>query len=314
MSVTVSNSNYNGNVLDIIYKVFDTDNEIAQQGLAVVETGVRKKKSLPRMSIADDPFGDYTSGAPDADTATTTYAERELEPQPMMLFESFLPEDFDDVWEQYQPDGDFTNAVQNPEVLNAILELHANAMGRQISKLFFQGDDSLAADNPLNKFDGVLTRALADANVPKVTPAGNITISNVIDIVKSFWNEIPDKFIEDPDYIVMMNMTDYRLLKQANIALKQSYQGVLDVMDLTAYLGTRIIGLVSMKKNYIMGGVASADRSKSNFFMGVIQDERGEAPRIEKYANGSKQWFIRVDVKADANYRTPGDLLVYKPS
>ena len=314
MAVTVSNSNYNGSVLDVIYSVFDTDNEVAAQALAVVETGIRKKKSLPVMSTTDSPFGDYTAGAPGTDTATTTYHERYLEVEPMVLFEKFLPEDFDDVWEPFQPDGDFTNAMQNPAVLTAILELHKNSMGRQISKLFFQGDKTLGAGQAMNKFNGIVTRALLDVNVPKVTPAGAITAANVVSIITDIYSNIPNKFINDPEYKIIMNMTDYRLLQLANLALKDAFEGVLGLTELNTFLGTRIIGLASMKKDYILCGIATTNRATSNLFLGVLQDEKSEAPRIEKMANGSKYFFIRVDVKADANYREATELLLYKPA
>jgi len=314
MAVTVGNTGYAGNVLDVIYSVFDTENEVADKALAVVETGIRNKKALPKMSTTDNPFGDYTAGAPAADTATTTYAERLLEVEPMVLFEKFLPEDFDDVWEQFQPNGDFTNAMENPKVLTAILDLHKNSMGRQISKLFFQGDKTLGAGNAMNKFNGIITRAIADANVPKVLAAGVITSANVVAIVQATYNAIPDKFIGNPDYKILMNMTDYRLLQIANIELKKAFDGVLGLTELDRFLNTQIIPLVSMPKDYILAGICTTNRATSNLFMGVLQDEKSEVPRIEKEANGSKYYFIRVDVKADANYREASELLLYKPA
>lgn len=314
MSLTLGNSNYNGDYLNVIYSVFDTGNEVAQQGLAVVETGIKKKRSLPKISNTDSPFGDYSLAAPVADTVTTTYAERVLEPAPKMLFEKFLPEDFDDVWPDWQSQGDFTNATLNATILAAMLELNQNGMGRQIAKNFYQGDSNLGAGNPLNWFDGIITRAIADVNVPKVTPAGVITKANVVAILKEFWVNIPDKFINDPDYTIQMNMTDYRLLQLANIELKEAFEGVLDVEALNMFISNKIVPLVSMPKNYILGAVGNVNRLTSNLFMGVDQDEMTERPRIEKEANGSKYWFVRIDVKADANYRESTELLLYEPA
>ena len=314
MALTLANSNYNGDHLNVIYKVFDTGNEVAEQALAVIETGIKKKRSLPKLSSTDNPFGDYSADAPSADTTTITYAERALDPSPMQMFLKFLPEDFDDVWPDWQPGGDFTNATLNAELLSAILEINENAMGRQIAQLFYQGDTTLAAAAPMNKFNGLVTRAIADANVPKITPAGVITVNNVVAIVKDFWTNIPDYFINNPDYVMQMNMTDYRLLQLANIALKEAFEGVLDLAELNMFITTKIVPLVSMPKNYILGAVANVNRMDSNQFMGVDQDEKTEVPRIEKMANGSKYYFIRIDVKADANYREASELLLYKPA
>jgi hypothetical protein len=266
------------------------------------------------MSTTDSPFGDYTADVPSAATATTTYDERSVEPLPMMLYEEFLPEDWNDVWEEWQPDGDFTNAMIKPEVLNAILALYSNSMGSQIAALFFQGDTTLLADDPLNKFNGIVTRAIADVNVPKVTPAGVIIAGNVVAVIKAFWAAIPDKYFNNPDYLIMMNMTDYRLLQTANIALKEAFDGVLNQAELNVYISTKIIGLVSMPKDYVLGGVATSDRASTQFFMAMDQDENSEKPRIERKANGSKYFFIRIDVKADANYREATEVLLYEPA
>ena len=311
--VTVSNSYYNGDVLDVIYQVFDTANEVAALGLAHVMTGIKKQRALPKIYSTDDPFDDYSADAPVSDSITTTYAERFVEPKPMMMYETFLPEDWNDVWEELQPDGDFTNATQNPQVIAAMLAQYQNKMGSQVARLFYQGDTSLAAGQALNKFDGIITRAKADVNVPKTTPAGAITSANVISIVKDFWQNIPDKFINDPRYIIQMNMTDYRLLKEANLALKESYTGVLDVVDLTAYLGTKIIGVVAMQKDHILGSIVSTNKAEANLFLGMEETETMEKPRIEKKSNGSKYYFVRIDVKADANYSHGPDLLLYEP-
>lgn len=311
MPVTVGNSNYNGDYLNMIYRVFDTGNEVAEQALAVIETGIKKKRALPILSQAEYPFDDYSPDAPVADSAAFTYAERELIPQPMQMFVKFLPEIFDDVWPDWQGVNDFTNRELNAELLAAILELNENKMGHQIAELFYQGDTTLLAGDPLNKFDGLITRADADVNVPKIPLAGPITKGNVVAIIKDFWENIPDKFMRDPDYFIQMNMTDYRLLQLANIELKEAFDGVLDIGELNIFISTKIVPLVSMPKDRILGAVANINRATSNQFMGVDQDEMTEMPRIEKMANGSKYYFIRIDVKADANYREASELLLF---
>lgn len=314
MALTITNTNYNGDVLDVLYAVFDTGNEVAQNAISHVKTGVKKKFSLPRISATANPFGDYTADAPIADTVTVTYAERVVEPQPMMLFLTMLPEDLDEIWPGWQSDGDFTNSTINAEVLTAILAMNQQGMGKQVAELSFQGDDTLSAGLPLNKFTGWVTSAIADANVPKVTPAGVITGANIAAIVKDFWTNIPWKFRNNPNYKMMMHSADYDLLQLANLALKEEFTGILDVAQLNVFLGQMITPLESMPKNHILGGITGVDKNTTNFFTGVIEDESNEMPRIEKFADGSKKYFIRIDMKADVNYRVSEELLLYKPA
>ena len=155
-----------------------------------------------------------------------------------------------------------------------MLSIFTNKMGNQISRLFTKVIKTKGANDPLNKFNGIITRAAADASVPKITPAGVITAENVVTILETFGAAIPDKFIEDPNFIIHMNMTDYRLLQTVNNGLSKDYNGVLGRGMLSAYLGTKIVGLVSMPKDHVLGAVSTTDRGNTNLFMGVDQRMR----------------------------------------
>jgi len=311
--ITVTSSNYNGDFLSFLYQVFTVGNEVINKGSARVLTGIAKKRSLPKISQTADPLGDYTSGVPGADTVTTTYAERELDPQKMTLYEEFLPEDLQDVWEKWQPVGDFTNLSQNPEFLADVIELYNNNAGAQLSKLFFQGDDSLGAGNALNKFDGIITRAIADPGVIDVTPAGVITKANVIDRVEEVWAACPDKFLEDADWTIKMNTTDFKLLQQANIDAKKTTVGVLTQNIERLFLEKRIENYSGMPKNYILGAKALANSDLSNLFFGFYVELSDENPRMNYKDNAGRLWFIRLDLKADANYREATEIVLYQP-
>jgi hypothetical protein len=309
----VSNSNYNGDFLEFLYGVLFVGNQVIEKGSARVLTGIAKTRALPKVSQTESPFGDYTSGAPGSDTVTTTYAERELDPQKMTLYEEFLPEDWQDVWEKWQPIGDFTNLMMNPAFMADVIELYMNNGGTQLSKLFWQGDTTLGAANALNKFNGIITRAIADASVVDVTPAGNITKSNVVDIVEAVWAAIDDKYIDDPDYMIHMSTTNFKMLQQFNNDAKKTTVGVLseDIQDL--FLNKRIVHYSGFPSNYVLGAKGMADSDVSNLFFGFYVEFTNENPRINYVANAGRNMFIRYDIKADANYREATELVLYQP-
>lgn len=311
--MNVGNSEFNGTFLEFLYLVFDIGNQAVEKGIVRVLTGIAKKKALPKLSQTADPLGDYTTGVPAAETVTTTYAEESLEPQAMTLYEEFLPEDMLDVWEKWQPVGDFTNLRQNPEFLADVIELYNNGAGTQLSKLFFQGDDSLGAGNPLNKFDGVITRAKADPNVIDVTPAGAITKANVIARVEEVWAACPDKFFDDQDWTIDMNTTDFKLLQQANNDAKKTTVGVLSQAVQDLFLNKRIIHFSGMPKDHILGAKGMANSDQSNLYMGYHVELEDENPRINFKENAGRLMFVRLDLKADANYRVGEEIVLYAP-
>ena len=313
MSLTLSNTNYNGEVLENLYLVTGVGNEVVEKGAAKVIPDVSTKKALPRLSQTADPIGDYAAGAPSAVTATTTYAERELVVEPMTVYETFLPTTFHDIWQKWKSAGDFTNLELNAELLNAILNIYKNGIGTQMSKLFWQGDKTLGAGNALNKFNGIVTRAILDANVIKPTPAGNITDSSFVDILAACWAAIPDKFIDDPDFVLHVNTTDFKTMQAGNTKLKEAFVGVFGMSMETMYQEKRIKHFQGMKRHHIIGAKVT-NGEDSNLNLGVWVDPDSESVVVDKVANNSRLWFLRLDFKADANYRVSEELLLYTPT
>ncbi len=311
--MNVGNSNYNGDFLSFLYSVLFVGNEVINKGAARVLTDIADKRALPKISQTANPLGDYTSGVPSGDTVTTTYAEPELDPQKMTLYETFLPEDFQAVWDKWQPIGDFTNLRHDPGFIADVLSLYVNNAGTQLSNLFWAGDTSLGAGQPLNKFDGIITQALADGTVIDVTPAGVITKANVIDRVSETWNAIPDKFMDDPDFLIHMNTTDFKLLQQANNDAKKTTVGVLNENVQRLFLEKRIQHYQGLTKNYIVGAKSVPNADTSNLYFGFYVELTNENPRIDYVDNAGRLRFVRLDLKADATYRQGSEIVLYSP-
>lgn len=312
MALTLTNTNYNGEVLENLYLVTGVGNEVVQKGAARMIPGISTTKALPRLSQTADPIDDYQAGVPAGETATTTYAERSLIMRPMTVYETFLPTTFHDIWDLWKSAGDFTNLELNAQLMNAILNLYRDGIGTQMSRLFWQGDRLFAAHDPLNLLDGIVTRAVLDANVIKPTPAGNITDANFMDILEACWAAIPDKFIDDPDFVLHVNTTDYKTMQAANTKLKQAFVGVFGMSLDDMYQMKRIKHFQGMPRYYIVGARTTNDES-SNLNLGVWVDPDAESVIVDKVANNSRQWFLRLDFKADANYRVSEELLLYTP-
>lgn len=313
MAVTITSSDYNGDFLAFLYLVLTIGNEIVEKGAARMLTGIAKKRALPKLSQTANPMGAYTTGVPGAETVTTTYSERSLEPNKMTLYETFVPEDTFDLWDKWQPQGDFTNLRQNPEFMADVVSMYANGSGTQFARLFWQGDKALTTADPLGHIDGIVTRCKADGDVIAVTPAGAITKANVVDRIEEVWAAIPTKFFRESRYLIMMNTTDYKLLQQFNNDAKKGTVGVLSENIQSLFLEKRIVEFDGLPKDHIVAALVDPNSDESNFFTGAWVSLEGENPDINKIANGGKTWFTRIDWMLDVNYREASEIVFYEP-
>ena len=271
MALTLSNTGYAGEVLENLYLVTGVGNEVVAKGAAKLHIDISTNLALPRLSQTANPIGDYQAGVPGGETATTSYAERNLHPQPMTVYETFLPTTFHNIWNIWKSVGDFTNLELNAQLLTAILDLYKNGIGTQMARLFWQGDLLLAAADPLNKFDGIITRAILDANVIKPTPAGNITDQNFMDILAAIWAAIPDQFVDDPDFVIHVNTTDWKTMQAGNSKLKEAFVGVFGMNMDDMYNMKKIKHFQGLTRHHIVAAKVTAGED-SNLNLGVWVD------------------------------------------
>jgi hypothetical protein len=302
MAVTNSGSEYNGDVVADIYKVFITGNEVLDQGTARIETRVRTQRALPRMTSTANPVGAYAQ-TPGAETATTTYSERILTMRKGMLYETFDPDEWQDIWDEFASQGNtYTNLAMNPVVMNAVMMLYQNRVGSQFAEEFWQ-----------NATDGIITLAAADAAVIDVVNQGVIVEGNVVPIVEAVWTAIPDQFFNDPNFNIHMNTTDYKLLQLANQSAADSTSGYLNNTIKDLFLSKRIKHYAGLPKNSIVAakGTTGVDSNLIWGFYATPDTELG-APRLDRVANNSEQMFVRVNFKRAAQYREGSEIVLYQ--
>lgn len=310
MALTLSNSNYGGEVLEKIFLELGLGNEVARENVATMVTDQAGDFSLPKMAASTLPIGVYTATAPTSDTITVTYSERKLSMAKGTIYLEFVPSAWHGtLWKLWNSVGDFTNLEMNTKLMSAILDLIMDKAGLHYSLLAFQGDTTLAAGTKMHFINGWVTRALADSSVIKPTPAGNITSNNFADILAAFWQAIPSHLIKDPDFTAKIDTTVWKLMQTSNVELTKAFAGVLgsNLSD-AKYLTSKLIPFDGMKSNHILG-------SKSdNLYAGFWVNLENEGIRIDRVANNSHTWFLRMDIKLDVNYISSGEVVLYYPS
>jgi hypothetical protein len=310
MALTLSNSNYGGEVLEKIFLELGLGNEVSKENIATVVTDQAGKFSLPKMGATTLPIGVYTDTAPVADTTVVTYSERSLDMAKATIYLEFLPSAWHGtLWKLWQSVGDFSNLQLNTQLASAIMDLIMNKAGLHYSLLAFQGDKLLAAGTKMHYIDGWVTRAIADANVIKPTPAGNITAANFAEVLAAVWSAIPSHLIKDPDFTLKVDTTVWKLMQTSNIDLVKAFAGVLgsNLAD-AKYLTSKIIPFDGMKSNHIIGS------KTDNLYAGFWVDLDNEGWRIDRVAANSNTWFMRLDIKLDVNYISSGEIVLYEPA
>jgi hypothetical protein len=310
MALTLSNSNYNGEVLEQLFLELGLGNEVAKESICQMITDQAGKFSLPKMAASTLPIGVYTDTAPTSDTAVVTYSEREMNMAKGTIYIEFVPTAWHGtLWKKWQAAGDFTNLEMNAQLMSAILELIMNKAGLHYSSLLFQGDKLLNASTKMHFIDGWVTRAIADANVIKPTPAGTITSNNFADILAAVWSAIPSHLIRDPDFTLKVDTAVWKLMQTSNLELTKAFAGVLGSSLADAvFLTSKMIPFDGMKSGHILG-------SKSdNLHAGFWVDLDNEGVLIDKVANNSRTWFARLDLKFDANYISAPEMVLYEPA
>ena len=316
MADTFVSTNYNGELNDYLYKVMGLGNETAQKGGYHLIPDVAMKEELDFLETTEDPFTDYVDDTPSTGATATTMKKRELSPSKFTVWGQITPSAWLPIWRKYRSVGTLTQLSANPQFLADVFELVKNASARQLDKLFWQGNTAAGSSSPLRFFDGIIKKieANSDSNVNFVTPAGTITQSNVVAILEAFYDKIPNKFFDDPDFKIMMNTGDFKLLQYFNNSSKQTTVGVLDESIKRLFLEKRIEHFNNLPASRIVGAKTS-NAPSSNLVLGMYADLESEimGMKVEKKELSNITRY-RFDGMADTQYRFGGDIVYYKPS
>lgn len=308
----VLTSNYNGDVLDYIITEAVVGNEAVQKGSVYVIPDVPSKISIAKMVSSANPIIDREA-MPTTKSATVTWSEATLTPVEMMIYiPDINPRIFESTWRPFQPKGALPNKVLDPQIQKTFADVVLKQAQKQIGRLFWQGDTTLASTNALHFFNGYATRAAASSTNIDVTNVGVITQANVISILEACLAAIPDALYDDPDFVLNMNTTDFRTYQKAVRQL--SYKGQGPAEDVPAEYGGKEIRYYSgFPANKVLGCVASTG-TESNCYAATDKINDVENFVIEKLRPEGEHYFLKALFKMDANFRLDAESVFYAGS
>lgn len=290
--IKVTNTNYAGEVLEMLLTRAATSNELVEKGLIHMEPGVEKAYFLPRMKTgkmlqkrkemptSQDSKGDFT------------YDERALTPVDFMAYTEFNPRSFENIWRKWQPKGNLVFSELPAEGQNALLR----EMSKQVNfELGFHFINGVQGDDDDHLFNGIVTRMLSDKDVIYVV-SGETSMLKKLKAVK---DSIPTTMRSNPGLRILMSVTDFDLYDEELTQQPNKGANYTD-MNVERYKGIRIVPLSSWPEGLIVATVCGMDYD-TNLWAAVNLVDDMDVILIDKVTNAGEKYFFKMLMKADTN-------------
>lgn len=290
--IKVTNTNYAGEVLEMLLTRAATSNELVEKGLIHMEPGVEKAYFLPRMKTgkmlqkrkemptSQDSKGDFT------------YDERALIPVDFMAYTEFNPRSFENIWRKWQPKGNLVFSELPAEGQNALLR----EMSKQVKfELGFHFINGILGDDDDHLFNGIVTRMLSDKDVIYVV-SGETSMLKKLKAVK---DSIPTTMRSNPGLRILMSVTDFDQYDEELTQQPNKGANYTD-MNVERYKGIRIVPLSSWPEGLIVATVCEMDYD-TNLWAAVNLVDDMDVIQIDKVTNAGEKYFFKMLMKADTN-------------
>nr|DAU31083.1 MAG TPA: major capsid protein [Caudoviricetes sp.] len=290
--IKVTNTNYAGEVLEMLLTRAATSNELVEKGLIHMEPGVEKAYFLPRMKTgkmlqkrkemptSQDSKGDFM------------YDERALIPVDFMAYTEFNPRSFENIWRKWQPKGNLVFSELPAEGQNALLR----EMSKQVKfELGFHFINGVLGDDDDHLFNGIVTRMLSDKDVIYVV-SGETSMLKKLKAVK---DSIPTTMRSNPGLRILMGVTDFDQYDEELTQQPNKGANYTD-MNVERYKGIRIVPLSSWPEGLIVATVCGMDYD-TNLWAAVNLMDDMDVIQIDKVTNAGEKYFFKMLMKADTN-------------
>lgn len=282
--IKVTNTNYAGEVLEMLLTRAATSNELVEKGLIHMEPGVEKAYFLPRMKTgkmlqkrkemptSQDSKGDFT------------YDERALTPVDFMAYTEFNPRSFENIWRKWQPKGNLVFSELPAEGQNALLR----EMSKQVNfELGFHFINGVQGDDDDHLFNGIVTRMLSDKDVIYVV-SGETSMLKKLKAVK---DSIPTTMRSNPGLRILMSVTDFDQYDEELTQQPNKGANYTD-MNVERYKGIRIVPLSSWPEGLIVATVCGMDYD-TNLWAAVNLVDDMDVILIDKVTNAGEKYFLK---------------------
>ncbi len=306
MALSITDTTYAGEAAGQFIVKALTGNETVQGGHIYVQDGIKKKFTIPRLSV-DGIIQDYS--AEPTSSGTMTVDGKTLTPNKFQLFVTFNPLDFNDHWFASQLDSGLMDTRLPQTIESAVIQEYNKYFNNYMNKAIWQ---SRTTNTDTYKYwNGIIYNALADSSVIDTASATTITAANVEAQLQLVEDKIRDSV---PDLLYDENMKIFVSYKTANLWEQAQFAGTYKGNNNTEagilkFHGRTIVPIKGMPDNTMFAAKGSASRD-SNLWLG-IDDFSDATVSIGKYSNYGDTYFIRMIFQADVQIGFGAETVLY---
>ena len=205
-------------------------------------------------------------------------------------------------------------AVGEPQNLESALMFHLqNSLSNDIERIIWGGNGNAVAGVQ----DGILDKALADANTIKVANPVTIDATNVLAEIQRVYDAIPDAVLSDGEFEpekaavrIFVGLDIMRYLKQALSTTPTNYQVTLPSYTLEGnkifYMGVEIclVGLPSST-------MVAASKDNLYFATDLLSDTQEIRAQVGNDLYDEAKWYAKGAYRADAGYIFADEVVIY---
>jgi len=289
MAINITNTNYNGEVLEQLLTLAATGNELVDRGLIRIEP-TSKKFSIPRLKTGTM-LQKRKEMPTDSDSkGNFNYSERELVPVDFMAFTTFNPRSFENIWRKWQPTGPLVFSQLPAEAQNALLSELAKQVKFELGDHFINGE---AGNDDDHLFNGIIKRMADDTDKITVTSSA----ATMIGRLKALKEKIPVTLRNNPNLRILMSIKDFDTYDDELSAQPSKGANYTD-MNVERFKGIQIEPLANWPDDLLVATICSPD-TDSNLWGGVGFQDDDEVIQIDKLTNAGEKYFFKMLLKAD---------------
>lgn len=303
-------SNYAGEVVEELMMLAVTENEIVEGGHIYIEDDIQFKRHV--MRVRQSEVIQDMAATPTSPKGDHTFDELTIQPDPYLVYIEFNPEDCRKLWNKYAPTGDFVfqelpTGLQT-DLLRMLLE-GENGVNTYMGNAILNGD-KVSGVAPLNKFNGIITKAVANADVIDIALPVALTSANIISKMKAVYEASRIPVRNSADYAIVMSVVDHEKYREALVNM--SYKSIDETQAAPLiYRGKKIVVLADMPENCMFATYIGATR-KSNIWLGCHGYADNKTIDVNKVQNNSDMWFFKMKMSADTLIKWGQDFVLYK--
>jgi hypothetical protein len=326
-ALNITDQSYAGEAASYMITRAVVEADTIQKGCIYVEDGIKKKRTIPRVDVTN--IMQKRNAIPTSN-GNINVDGRALTPQDSMMYLEFNPRDFEQHWYAVQMNPRLMDAEMPPtaeefvvmQAMKRLNEFFENAIWR--SRLAYDPDGAavdpttkggLASDSAYFYWDGLIEKALTDANTIQVSSPVALTGGSTGNIVSKFqaaYQLVPPALLFKYGSLGLKLFISY--------ADQQKYENFMQTATtfknqnttekgINSYNGYDVVPLAGLPENTFFWGFGQPDFN-SNFWMGINSTEDNEL-MLQKLQANAELWFIKGLFKTDVQIGFTEEIVMY---